>query len=65
MTLSSGKRPGERSGRHFCAACFKEITAEEYLTGDFYCLECAEKADRGEYPLASTPNSEPPDNKDK
>ena len=52
----SRKRGDERSGRHFCASCFKEMSAEEYFAGDFYCVDCAEKADRGEYPLASTPD---------
>jgi hypothetical protein len=65
MTQPAVKRPGERTGRHFCASCFKELSAEEYLSGDFYCLECAEKADRGVFPLASTPNANPPDKQEK
>lgn len=39
----------------------KEVAAEEYFAGDFYCAECAARAE--EYPLATTPNSTPGDQK--
>lgn len=46
------KRP-ERTGKHLCAACLREVSAEEYFGGDFYCEACAEKLDA--HPFASTP----------
>jgi hypothetical protein len=45
----------ERTGRHRCIHCLKEIPAEEYFAGDFVCLSCAERFEQ--YPLASTPGS--------
>jgi hypothetical protein len=45
-------KSGERTGRHKCVLCLKEIPVEEFLKNDFLCDECAAK---DEYPLASTP----------
>ena len=42
---SAEKRKRERTGRHLCANCLKEIPSEEYFGGDFYCAECAKKAE--------------------
>jgi hypothetical protein len=51
------RRLPERTGRHFCAACLREITAGEYFGGDFYCEKCA--ANDSAFPLASTPEAKP------
>lgn len=48
----------ERTGRHLCVACLKEISLEEYLEGDFVCRECSSKMEK--FPLASTPGHETP-----
>lgn len=48
----------ERTGRHYCAGCLREIPAEEFLSGDHYCRDCAASAD--DYPLATTPGPTPP-----
>ena len=45
----------ERSGKHLCIECLKEVPSEEYLRNDYVCNECGEKkeeradadADRG------------------
>jgi hypothetical protein len=42
----------ERTGRHVCVRCLREVESEEYLRNDHLCDRCA--AD-GDYPLASTP----------
>ena len=47
--------PGERTGKHKCVQCLREVPAEEYLANDFLCNECAAKE---EYPLASTPSKD-------
>ena len=47
----------ERTGRHRCVSCLKEISPEEYLQGDFVCRECTSKLE--DFPLASTPGHEP------
>ena len=47
-------RPREKTGRHKCTNCLKQISSEEFLKNDFLCDECAAK---DEYPLASTPES--------
>lgn len=44
-------QPGERTGRHKCVQCLKEIPVDEYLKNDFVCNDCASK---DEYPLKST-----------
>jgi len=46
------RRLSERTGRHYCIVCLKEVEAEEYFRNDQICDVCAEK---DEYPLASTP----------
>lgn len=43
----------ERTGRHLCVKCLRQIAAEEYFRNDHICDECASK---DEYPLASTPH---------
>lgn len=45
----------ERTGKHYCANCLKELPAEEYFAGDFFCSDCAARAQS--YPLATTPNT--------
>jgi hypothetical protein len=42
----------ERTGKHVCVRCLREVDAEEYFRNDHLCDRCA--AD-GDYPLASTP----------
>lgn len=42
----------ERTGKHVCVRCLREVETEEYLRNDHLCDKCA--AD-GDYPLASTP----------
>ena len=46
------RKMNERTGRHYCIICLKEVAAEEYFRNDHICDSCAEK---DEYPLASTP----------
>ncbi len=36
-------KPGERTGRHKCTLCLREIPVEELLRNDFVCDVCAEK----------------------
>ncbi|HEX7420609.1 MAG TPA: hypothetical protein VF505_12030 [Thermoanaerobaculia bacterium] len=33
----------ERTGRHFCIQCLREVPADEYLRNDMLCDECVEK----------------------
>jgi hypothetical protein len=42
----------ERTGKHVCVRCLREVEAEEYLRNDHLCDKCAAE---GDYPLASTP----------
>jgi len=44
----------ERTGRHYCIVCLKEVAAEEYFRNDHICDACAAK---DEYPFASTPDA--------
>lgn len=46
----------ERTGKHFCVTCLKQVGAEEYFRNDQICDACAEK---DEYPFASTPDPRP------
>ena len=48
-------KPGERTGRHKCTICLRDIPVEELLRNDYVCDACAEK---DEYPLASTPEKD-------
>ena len=50
----------ERTGKHFCVACLKEVPAEQYFRNDHICDACAAK---DEYPLASTPEPKAPKKK--
>jgi hypothetical protein len=43
----------ERTGKHYCIVCLREVRSEEYFRNDHICDPCAEK---DEYPLASTPD---------
>jgi hypothetical protein len=43
----------ERTEKHYCIKCLREIPAEEYLRNDFLCDKCVAVVE--EYPLASTP----------
>jgi len=51
---SPPRQLNERTGRHYCIVCLKEVPAEEYFRNDQICDVCAEK---DEYPLASTPDA--------
>ena len=31
----------ERTGRHWCVRCLKEVSVEEYFRNDFACDACA------------------------
>jgi hypothetical protein len=42
----------ERTGRHVCVRCLREVETEEYLRNDHLCDTCGAE---GDYPLASTP----------
>ena len=42
----------ERTGKHVCVRCLREVESEEYFRNDHLCDRCAEE---GDYPLASTP----------
>lgn len=48
------RKPGERTGKHYCVKCLAEVPAEEYLRNDHICDECAAS---DEYPLKSTPDA--------
>ena len=54
------RKMNERTGRHYCIICLKEVPAEEYFRNDHICDVCAEK---DEYPLASTPEAKKKDEK--
>ena len=43
-------QPGERTGRHKCTNCLREVTAEELLRNDFLCDACAQL---DEYPSST------------
>ncbi|HEX7677825.1 MAG TPA: hypothetical protein VF713_06860 [Thermoanaerobaculia bacterium] len=42
----------ERTGKHVCVRCLREVESEEYFRNDHLCDGCAAE---GDYPLASTP----------
>ncbi|MGZ7031556.1 MAG: hypothetical protein ACXVIJ_06235 [Thermoanaerobaculia bacterium] len=42
----------ERTGKHRCIVCLKDVAEEEYFRNDFLCDACVE---RDEFPLQSTP----------
>lgn len=42
----------ERTGKHVCVRCLREVETEEYFRNDHLCDKCAAE---GDYPLASTP----------
>jgi hypothetical protein len=48
----------ERTGRHVCIRCLREVPADEYFRNDYLCDQCAES---DEYPLASTPDEKKKD----
>ncbi len=35
----------ERTGRHYCIQCLREVPADEYLRNDMLCDVCVEKED--------------------
>lgn len=45
----------ERTGRHICIGCLKDIAADEFFRNDHMCDTCS-SGDRS-YPLASSPES--------
>ena len=47
----------ERTGKHVCIRCMKQIDAEEYFGNDFFCDACA--AEDQSFPLESTPGEKP------
>jgi rRNA maturation endonuclease Nob1 len=40
----------ERTGKHYCITCRKEIPAEELLRNDHVCDECGRKAEAPRIP---------------
>ena len=42
----------ERTGKHVCVRCLREVEADEYFRNDHLCDRCTGE---GDYPLASTP----------
>jgi hypothetical protein len=48
----------ERTGKHYCVKCLAPVRTEEYLRNDHICDACAASDD---YPLASTPDARPND----
>jgi rRNA maturation endonuclease Nob1 len=36
----------ERTGKHLCIECLKEVPAEDYFRNDHVCQECGEKKER-------------------
>jgi len=48
------RKLAERTGRHLCVRCLREVPAEEYFRNDQICDACAET---DEYPLKSTPEA--------
>jgi hypothetical protein len=46
----------ERTARHRCVRCLREIDAAMYFENDFVCDACDEESER--YPLRSTPKGE-------
>lgn len=45
----------ERTGRHICIGCLKDIAAEEFFRNDHMCDACS--SGEGSYPLASSPET--------
>jgi len=43
MDDSPPRRLNERTGRHYCIVCLKEVAAEEYFRNDHICDACAAK----------------------
>jgi rRNA maturation endonuclease Nob1 len=37
------KTPKERTGKHYCIECLKEVPADDYFRNDHICNECGEK----------------------
>ena len=33
----------DRTGKHYCIRCLKEVAADEYLRNDFECDDCARR----------------------
>jgi len=42
----------ERTGKHYCIQCLREVVWDEYLRNDMLCDLCAQQEDD---PLPSTP----------
>jgi len=40
----------ERTGRHYCIRCLKEVSAEEYFRNDFVCEACGPEAQSSNVP---------------
>ena len=36
----------ERTGKHYCIECLKEVPAEDYFRNDHVCQECGEKKEK-------------------
>lgn len=36
----------ERTGKHYCIECLKEVPGEDYFRNDHLCNECAEKKEK-------------------
>jgi len=48
----------ERTGRHFCTQCLREVSGEVFARYDHLCEECAAAVE--EFPNASTPGHAEP-----
>lgn len=38
--------PKERTGKHYCIECLREVPAEDYFRNDHVCNECGEKKEQ-------------------
>lgn len=45
----------ERTGRHICIGCLRDIAADEFFRNDHMCDACS--SGDSSYPLASSPES--------
>lgn len=42
------RKLNERTEKHKCIKCLREVPSEEYFSNDFLCNECAEKDQKDE-----------------
>jgi len=41
------KQLREKTEKHYCVKCLREVEKDEYLQNDFLCDECATPEDKG------------------